>query len=90
MKIIITLLIVITLSGCAGLGQSNQSTEQLKALAADKSVGVMTTDVIGVWGSFKAKVITVDEKVLIDNQVSVSPDGTVTIISNGKKDVAPK
>ena len=86
MKIAIAL-IVMVLAGCAGLGQGNQSAEQLKALAADKSVGVMTNEITGIWGSLKSKIVTVDEKVLIDNHVTVGTDGTVTVTSNGRKDV---
>ena len=79
MKSIFVLLLAAMLVGCAGLGQSNMSAEQLQALAKEKSIGIMTTEVNGIWGILKNKVITVDQKVLIDGTVTVAPDGSVTV-----------
>lgn len=79
MKIICAIFVMLLIAGCAGLGQSNLSAEQLKELAKDKSIGVMTTEVNGIWGVLRNKVITVDQKVLIDGTVTVAPDGAVVI-----------
>ena len=76
---LIIALCVFVLTGCAGFGQSNLSAAQLTALAKDKSIGVMTNEVSGIWGTLKSKVVNVDKSVLIDGVVTVSPDGSVSI-----------
>ena len=84
MKILIVMICALALAGCAGLGQSNLSAEQLKELAKDKSIGVMTNEVAGIWGTLKNKVVTVDKSVLVDGSVTVAPDGSVTITNRVK------
>ncbi|MEO8101936.1 MAG: hypothetical protein ABI790_05385 [Betaproteobacteria bacterium] len=82
--ILCALALPLFLSGCAGLGQSNMSADQLKELAKDKSIGVMTNEVAGIWGTLKNKVVTVDKSVLVDGSVTVAPDGSVTITNKPK------
>lgn len=72
-------LLLIPLAGCASMGNQGMSAAELKAVAADKNFSAVCSTMQGVWGSGKIVYVNVDRSVVINGQITVSPDCVVTM-----------
>lgn len=75
------MLLCLVLSGCAAMGGGPNSltTDQLKALAADKNASAICSNVNGPWGSGRVVSVNVDKSSITNGTVSVNADCVVSI-----------
>lgn len=86
------LLSVLLLAGCQTMGNQGLTADQLKAVAADKNFSAVCSTMVGPWGSGKVVYVNVDRTVVVNGQVTVSPDCVVTMSNEAtvKAVVTPK
>ena len=95
MKASILCIVVISLSilsGCAAFqGGPNMDVAQLKAIASDKSATAVCSTISGPWGTGKVVVVNLDQRVISDGTVVLTPDCQVTMTNAiHDKPVTPK
>jgi hypothetical protein len=78
------LLLLLCLPGCQALGFAPQgydpqlTANQIKAIASDRSAGIVCSLVPTPWGVAKVLTVNVDQRVIDNGGVTVSPDCTIT------------
>lgn len=84
MKSTATLITLVLLAGCAGLGAPNLTAEQLAAAAKDKNASVACGTGTGPWGKVNTVYVNVDKASVANGQVAVDAECKVTITTQVK------
>ena len=88
----LALVLLLSVSGCAAFqGGPQMNVDQLKAIASDKSATAVCSSVSGPWGTGKVVVVNLDQRVISDGTVVLTPDCQVTMTNAiHDKPVTPK